>query len=171
MESIITNKTALVSEPVHATLDATDKTPARAVERVVYAGGKYYLTTEKDGVITNTEITDTVTDPRTGRVDLVLPENEAGRKFLTVEKVTADGYTLIPRYGYAPNTDPVLSRSKTDKLPYWYEVLTAEERAQYDQLRTAAIDRMNSPKYALEQQIKKQLEQLQKLQAQLASMQ
>ena len=46
----ITNKTALVTEPVHGTIDTVDKTPARAVERVVYAGGKYYMTTEKDGV-------------------------------------------------------------------------------------------------------------------------
>lgn len=170
MENIITNRSALVSEPAHATLETVDKTPARAVERVVYAGGKYYLTTEKDGAITNVQITDTVTDPRTGRVDLVLPENEAGRKYLTVEKVGADGYTLIPRYGYAAATDPALARTKTDKLPYWYDVLTDAEKAQFDALRTTAIDRMNSPRYALEQQIKKQMEQLQKLQAQLAQM-
>ena len=166
----ITNRSALVTEPVHGTLDTTDKTPARAVERVVYSGGRYYLTTERDGSITNQEITDTVTDPRTGRVDLVLPENEAGRKYLTVEKVGADGYTLIPRYGYAAATDPAFARTKTDKLPYWYDVLTDAEKQQFDALRTTAIDRMNSPRYALEQQIKKQLEQLQKLQAQLASM-
>lgn len=165
-----TNRTALVNEPVHGAVAPVNKTPARAVERVTYAGGKYYLTTEKDGTITNTEITEKSIDPRTGRVDLVLPENEAGRKFLTVEKVGANGYTLVPRYGYAPATDPALSRTKSDKLPYWYDVLTEEERKQYDAMRTAAIDRMNSPKYALEQQIKKQLEQLQKLQAQLASM-
>ena len=54
--------------------------------------------------------------------------------------------------------------------PYWYDVLTEEERKQYDSMRATAIERMNSPRYALEQQIKKQLEQLQKLQAQLASM-
>ena len=166
----ITNKTALVNEPVHGTIDTVDKTPARAVERVVYAGGKYYLTTEKDGIITNTEITERSIDPRTGRVDLVLPENEAGRKLSTVDKVGADGYTLVPRYGYAQATDPATSRTKSDRLPYWYDVLTEEERKQYDSMRATAIERMNSPKYALEQQIKKQLEQLQKLQAQLASM-
>ena len=166
----ITNRTALVNENVHGVVNPVDKTPARAVERVVYAGGKYYLTTEKDGVITNAEITEKSIDPRTGRVDLVLPDNEAGRKFLTVEKVGADGYTLVPRYGYAPATDPATCRTKSDKLPYWYDVLTEEERKQYDALRSSAIDRMNSPKYALEQQIKKQLEQLHKLQAQLASM-
>lgn len=165
-----TNRTALVTEPVHGTIDNADKAPARAIERVVYAGGKYYMTTEKDGAITNTEITEKSIDPRTGRVDLVLPENEAGRKFLTVEKVGADGYTLVPRYGYSNAADPATSRTKTDRLPYWYDVLTEEERAQYDSMRAAAIDRMNSPRYALEQQIKKQMEQLQKLQAQLASM-
>ena len=105
----ITKITALVNEPVHGTIDTVDKTPARAVERVVYAGGKYYLTTEKDGVITNTEITERSIDPRTGRVDLVLPENEAGRKFLTVDKVGADGYTLVPRYGYAQADAPAPS--------------------------------------------------------------
>lgn len=166
----ITNRTALVNEPVHGTIDTVDKTPARAVERVVYAGGKYYLVTERDGSITNTEITEKSIDPRTGRVDLVLPENEAGRKFLTVDKVGADGYTLVPRYGYSSAADPATSRTKTDRLPYWYDVLTEEERKQYDSIRAAAIDRMNSPRYALEQQIKKQMEQLQKLQAQLATM-
>ena len=169
MENIITKQSA-VSGSVHVTVDNVDKTPARAVERVVYAGGKYYLVTERDGSITNTEITEKSIDPRTGRVDLVLPENEAGRKFLTVDKVGADGYTLVPRYGYAQATDPATSRTKTDRLPYWYDVLTEEERKQYDSIRAAAIDRMNSPRYALEQQIKKQMEQLQKLQAQLASM-
>lgn len=166
----ITNKTGLVSEAVHGTVEPTNKAPARAIERIVYVGGKYYMTTDKDGVITNVEITEKSIDPRTGRVDLVLPENEAGRKFLTVDKVGADGYTLVPRYGYAQATDPALSRTKSDKLPYWYDVLTEEERKQYDTMRATAIERMNSPKYALEQQIKKQLEQLQKLQAQLASM-
>lgn len=171
MENIITNRTTLAKGLVHGTVDAVDNRPARAIERVTYAGGKYYLVTEKDGIISNTEITDTVTDPRTGRVDLVLPENEAGRKYLTVDKVGADGYTLVPRYGYAAATDPATARTKSDKLPYWYDVLTDEEKKQYDALRSTAIDRMNSPRYALEQQIKKQMEALQKLQAQLAGLQ
>lgn len=147
-------------------------TPSANIERVTLAGGKYYLVREDSntGNITTTEITETSTDPRTGRVDLILPENDAGRKFLAAYKVT-DGqpFTLVPRYGYTASADPATSRSK-DRLPYWFDALDDADKAAYNALRVKAIERMESPAYALQEQIKKQLAQIAKLQAQLQAL-
>ena len=140
------------------------------IERVTLAAGKYYLVRENtaDGSVTSEEITETSTDPRTGRVDLVLPENDAGRKFLAAYKVTeGNSFTLVPRYGYTASADPASCRTKNDRLPYWFDALDDADKATYNALRAKAIECMESPAYALQEQIKKQLE---KLQAQLRAM-
>lgn len=144
------------------------------IERVTLAAGKYYLVRENtaDGSVTSEEITETSTDPRTGRVDLVLPENDAGRKFLAAYKVAeGNAFTLVPRYGYTASADPASCRTKNDRLPYWFDALDDADKATYNALRAKAIERMGSPAYALQEQIKKQLTQLEKLQAQLRAMQ
>lgn len=143
------------------------------IEKVTLAAGKYYLVRENSatGNITTVAITETSTDPRTGRVDLILPENDAGRKFLAAYKVTeGQPFTLVPRYGYTASADTATCRSK-DRLPYWFEALDDSDKATYNALRAKAIERMESPAYALQEQIRKQLAQLEKLQAQLRAMQ
>lgn len=144
------------------------------IEKVTLAAGKYYLVRENTatGSVTTEEITETVTDPRTGRVDLVLPENDAGRKFLAAYKVTEDNaFTLVPRYGYSATADPASCRTKSDRLPYWFDALDDADRDAYNAIRAKAIARMESPAYALQEQIKKQLAQLAKLQEQLKNLQ
>lgn len=144
------------------------------IERVTLAAGKYYLVRENtaNGSITSEEITETSTDPRTGRVDLVLPENDAGRKFLAAYKVTeGNAFTLIPRYGYTASADPASCRTKNDRLPFWFDALDDADKATYNAIRVKAIERMESPAYALQEQIKKQLAQIEKLQAQLRALQ
>lgn len=156
------------------TIERTHGGETPYIEKVTLAAGKYYLVRENtaNGSITSEEITETSTDPRTGRVDLVLPENDAGRKFLAAYKVTEDNaFTLVPRYGYSATADPASCRTKTDRLPYWFDALDDADKATYNAIRAKAIERMESPAYALQEQIKKQLAQLEKLQAQLRAMQ
>nr|DAQ37492.1 MAG TPA: hypothetical protein [Caudoviricetes sp.] len=156
------------------TIERTHGGETPYIEKVTLAAGKYYLVRENtaNGSITSEEITETNTDPRTGRVDLVLPENDAGRKFLAAYKVTeGNAFTLVPRYGYTASADPASCRTKTDRLPYWFDALDDADKATYNAIRAKAIARMESPAYALQEQIKKQLAQLEKLQAQLRAMQ